>query len=200
MPEDTRTEGRGGLAKPAARRWLRWLTAWHRDLGYFFTGTVLVYGLSGLALNHADQWNPNFVIVRREVRFQTPVVEVLANRATAQVALQHAGITDEYRGHDFPSPRKAKVFTNHGSVLISLETGHGEYEASCRRPILFHLNRLHLSPRSWWRIFSDVFSIALIAITLTGLFLARGNGSFARRGVWLVLAGIAAPALLLAFG
>ena len=43
------------------RKWSRIL---HRDIGFFFIGASLIYGLSGIALNHLRDWNPNYVVDR----------------------------------------------------------------------------------------------------------------------------------------
>lgn len=180
--------------------WREWAVAWHRDLGYFFSGAVLVYAISGLALNHVDHWNPNFVITRRAVTLPLPPEPDRVTRELVEEALLRAGVTDAYRGHDFPSSRKVKVFTRDGSVLVNLADGQGEYEAARRRPVLYQLNWLHLHPRSGWRVFSDASSVALLVITVTGLVVSRGRHGFRRRGWWLVLAGVALPALLLALG
>jgi hypothetical protein len=169
-------------------------------LGYFFSGAVLVYAISGLAANHVDHWNPNFVITRRAVTLPLPPEPDRVTLELVTEALARAGVSDPYRGHDFPSSRKVKIFTRDGSVLVNLETGQGEYEAARRRPVLYQLNWLHLHPRSGWRIFSDAFCVALLVITVTGLVVVRGRYGFRRRGWWLVLAGIVLPALLLALG
>ena len=47
------------------RKWSRIL---HRDIGYFFIGTTLIYGISGIALNHMSDWNPNYSV---EVKYYT---------------------------------------------------------------------------------------------------------------------------------
>ncbi len=41
------------------RKWSRIL---HRDIGYFFIFTSLIYGISGIALNHMSDWNPNYSV------------------------------------------------------------------------------------------------------------------------------------------
>jgi len=41
------------------RKWSRIL---HRDIGFFFIGTTILYGLSGIALNHMSDWNPNYTV------------------------------------------------------------------------------------------------------------------------------------------
>jgi hypothetical protein len=42
------------------------IIATHRDIGYFFAGLTVLYAISGVAVNHMEDWNPNYVI-RREV-------------------------------------------------------------------------------------------------------------------------------------
>jgi len=41
------------------RKWNRII---HRDLGYIFFGMSIIYGLSGIALNHIGDWNPDYII------------------------------------------------------------------------------------------------------------------------------------------
>ena len=53
-------------------KWRRWVVALHRDLGYFFTGVIVLYAMSGIAVNHVDDWNPNFVIDRRDITLDLP--------------------------------------------------------------------------------------------------------------------------------
>lgn len=52
------------LNSSALRRWSRTL---HRDLSYFFAGMVLIYALSGIAMNHRDTFNPNYSVSQRRV-------------------------------------------------------------------------------------------------------------------------------------
>src|SRR5262245_52907844 len=42
------------------KHWRLWLRSVHRDAGYVVVGLTFVYALSGLAINHVSQWNPNF--------------------------------------------------------------------------------------------------------------------------------------------
>jgi len=34
----------------------------HRDVGYFCIGLVIIFAVSGIAVNHKDDWNPNYRI------------------------------------------------------------------------------------------------------------------------------------------
>ena len=46
--------------RPRRLRWRPWLRALHRDIGYLAVGLTVVYALSGLAVNHIGDWDPNF--------------------------------------------------------------------------------------------------------------------------------------------
>ena len=49
------------MAKNRVRKWLRIL---HRDLGYLVAGLTIVYAISGIAVNHVQDWNPNISVER----------------------------------------------------------------------------------------------------------------------------------------
>jgi len=169
----------------------------HRDLGYFFAGTTILYAISGLAVNHVDHWDPNFIVEREEVRVDVPKEiaerEAPISRAWVLEALEGLGQADRYRAHDQPTPVKLKVYLDGGSVFLDLRTGEGELEMVRRRPVFYALNRLHLSPESAWLAFSDVFAAGLIVITLTGMFVLPGRRGITGRGAILAALGAAVP-------
>ncbi len=43
-----------------AFNWRRWNKILHRDIGYLSVAMVFIYGISGLAVNHIADWNPNY--------------------------------------------------------------------------------------------------------------------------------------------
>ena len=47
------------------RKWSRIL---HRDIGFFFIGTTLIYAISGIALNHLSDWNPNYSVENKHFK------------------------------------------------------------------------------------------------------------------------------------
>ncbi|RIK80520.1 MAG: hypothetical protein DCC67_09265 [Planctomycetota bacterium] len=165
----------------------------HRDLGYFFTGVIMLYAVSGLAVNHVDQWNPSFSVDRRAVTLDLPTDRSLVTEEIVAENLARLGETGNLRGYDFPSASRVKIYLKDGSIVARLRDGRGEYESIRRRPLLFEANSLHLNPARWWRVFSDVFAVGLIVIAATGLFIARGSQGLAGRGKWLVAAGMIAP-------
>jgi hypothetical protein len=174
-------------------KWRGWLIAVHRDLGYFFTGVLLLYAVSGLAVNHVDDWNPSFAVERREVTLELPTERSQVTRQAVLEVLEPLGEADRLRGYDFPSASRVKIYLKDGSIVANLADGQGEYEAIRRRPLLYHANALHLNPARWWKAFSDAFAVGLIVIAVTGLFIARGRHGLAGRGKWLVGAGLVGP-------
>ena len=42
----------------------------HRDVGYFFFGMCIIYALSGIALNHIADWDPNYIIDNRSFQVE----------------------------------------------------------------------------------------------------------------------------------
>jgi len=171
----------------------------HRDLGYLLAGITILYALSGLALNHADDWDPNFVITRKGV--QTPVANDVADvtRDWVLSALEPLGERGNYRSHDFPTPEKVKIYLDEGSVFVDLKTGKGVLESVKRRPLFYHINYLHISRRRAWLLFSDLFAVGLILVSVTGLFVLKGSKGITGRGAILAGAGIMVPIVFILF-
>jgi hypothetical protein len=58
-------EGVARARKKKKLAWRPWLRALHRDAGYLVVGLTVVYAVSGLAVNHIDDWNANYVEYER---------------------------------------------------------------------------------------------------------------------------------------
>jgi uncharacterized protein len=168
----------------------------HRDIGYTCTSLILAYCLSGVAVNHIGDWNPDFVISKQTVS--------LPNRYTKE-AIAKEQITefsqlvqeDDYKVYDFPTSDQVKIYYDNASLHLNLATGEGTYEKVSRRPLLYHVNALHLNRLKGWKWASDLFALILILLSVTGLFVLRGKYGLAQRGRWLVLAGLIPPVLAL---
>jgi hypothetical protein len=173
--------------------WRRLVLGIHRDAGYFFTGVALLYCISGIAVNHADDWDPNYVVKRRDVHLELPNEMAQITESDVLRALATLGETESYRTFDFPSDSKLKVYLGNGDILVNLGDGSAVHETIGRRPLLFHVNRLHLRPAKWWKAFSDVFAVTLIGIVVSGVCLAKGKQGLGGRGKWFVAAGVLAP-------
>ena len=62
------------MSPPPARRkrfsWRRWNNILHRDFGYLAVGLTLIYAISGIAVNHIDDWNPNYDYNAQDEHFE----------------------------------------------------------------------------------------------------------------------------------
>jgi len=180
-------------------KWRCWALGLHRDLGYFFTGVVIVYAISGLAVNHAADWDSSFVIERTDLNLDLPTEPADVNDEVVLANLRAIGEAHNYKAFDFPSRSKIKIYLQDGSIMARLSDGRGTYETIRRRPVLYDVNRLHLNPTAWWRLFSDVFAVCLILIAMTGILLPKGRKGLAGRGKWLVGAGLLVPLAAIAW-
>jgi hypothetical protein len=60
--------------------------------------------------------------------------------------------------------------------------------------VLYEFNQLHLNaPKGLWTYIADLYALALIALSVTGMFVLRGRLGMAGRGAWLVGAGVLVP-------
>jgi len=177
-------------------KWRRYNRAIHRDLGYFFFAMSVIYGISGVAINHIKDWNPNYVISSELVDYGMPVNRNISKAEVIEF-LKEYDEEDNYKKHYFPNNDMLKIFLDGGSVLINTTTGQGEIEKIKRRPFLHAANYLHYNPKKWWTLFSDAYAIALVLLAVSGLFILKGKNGITRRGAWLTIAGILVPLVFL---
>lgn len=158
------------------RKWLRII---HRDLSYVFAGMLLVYAISGIALNHKDSFNSQYSIVRTDYALTaTPQAEV--SQKTINEWLTECGVEGQEIQHYFPDNNTLKVFLKENSnLVVDLQSGKAVLEQVKKRPLLGSLSKLHYNPGKAWTCFSDIFAGSLILIIVTGLFMLKG-----KHGLW----------------
>ncbi|NVN95693.1 MAG: PepSY-associated TM helix domain-containing protein [Bacteroidetes bacterium] len=179
------------------RKWNRIL---HRDIGYFFFGLTIIYCISGIALNHKKDWNPNYNITYKEFAINQNIDKASVNRDWVMELLKNYHEEDHYKKYFFPDSRTLKIFIDNGSVTLNIETKEGYIEKISKRPLFFEVNFLHYNPGKWWLWFSDLFCVGMIIIAISGLFIiAKSKNSLSKRGIWFVLAGLVVPILALIF-
>jgi hypothetical protein len=182
----------------SSNRIRRWNQAIHRDLGYLFAGMTIIYALSGIALNHIKDWDPNYIIVTQDVMLPAPIAREGLKRDDVRKLLAAINEEDNYRNHYYPRDGVLKVFLQSGSVTIDTETGEGLLEATRRRPVFFEVNFLHYNtPRKLFTWYSDIFAGALVILAVSGLFILKGRKGITGRGAWLTAIGILIPAIFL---
>jgi hypothetical protein len=169
----------------------------HRDIGYLIAGLTIIYAVSGIALNHKHDWNPNYIIEDRGFTTKAKITRETISKETAMGILESIPGDLEYKTYYFPSGNILTIFIEGGSVRINTKTGEGTIEKISKRPLFYQMNFLHYNPGKWWKYFSDIFCVALILVTITGLFLVKGKNGITRRGAILTAIGIILPLLFL---
>ncbi len=179
------------------RKWSRIL---HRDIGFFFVGTTLIYAISGISLNHLSDWNPNYSVSLEDVQTDVNLAKNDNSKASVMAFLEEIGQEKSYRKHYYPSQNQLKIFLKGGSsIVVDTQTGMGRAEYLKKRPVFYQFNYLHYNPHTWWKYFSDIFASALIILVLTSLFIVPGKKGVKGRGGIYILAGILVPILFLLF-
>ena len=177
--------------------WRKWNRKIHRDFGYFFFGMTIIYALSGIAINHISDWNPNYDIETAFYEISEPSQFNNASKEKVLTLLTLVGEEDNYRKHYYPREELLKVFLDKGSLVLNTQSGDASIEKLKRRPIFFYVNYLHYNPGSWWLWFADIFCGALILIAITGIIMNKGKkGLKGSGGVYLAL-GIIIPLVFL---
>lgn len=172
------------------RKFLRIL---HRDFGYFIVGMTIVYGLSGIFLNHRHNFNPDYKIFITDFEVKLPE----NNEITAQEvksALESVNEDVVFKKHYINKEGNIKIFIENGEAIINPETGKGTMQYLQKRPFIFEINKLHrASIGTLWKWVSDLMAVVLIFVAVSGLFLLKGKRGFGRWGWWLMTAGIIVP-------
>lgn len=175
-------------------KWRKWFRALHRDVGYVAVALTIAYALSGLAVNHIEDWNPNY-------RFTSSAFE-LGPVPGASAAEQAAFVVDrlrldpaQVRGHFLESASELRVFLPDGQeARLDLRTGRGKLKTVTTRAVLFEVNSLHLNNlKGVWTYVADLFAVALMFLAITGMTMMKGDRGLAGRGKWFVGAGLLVP-------
>jgi uncharacterized protein len=169
----------------------------HRDIGYLITGLTLVYALSGIALNHKHDWNPNYIVDSYQFTTDKRIDRASFNEETAKSIVKSLPGNPEYRASHFPSGNTLTIFIDGGLIHIDAATGRGNVEKISKRPLFYQINFLHYNPGRWWKYFSDIFCLSLITVTISGLFIIKGKNGITGRGAILTIIGILLPLIFL---
>jgi len=175
--------------------WRRWNRALHRDIGYLAAGLTVLYAISGLAINHMADWNPNYRVVQvwREVG---PLPTEGSEEDLTRMLLERLKVTEQPRASFQPDQDTLDVFMKQGKYSADLPTGRVLYEAVQPRPVLYAFNRLHINaPKQAWTYLADLYALGLLTLGITGLFILRGPNGITGRGAWLTGIGCAVPLL-----
>ncbi|MCB9590524.1 MAG: PepSY-associated TM helix domain-containing protein [Polyangiaceae bacterium] len=195
-PEDTPKAKSPAQAKPKKKlKWRPWIRALHRDIGYFAIGLTVIYALSGLAVNHIADWDPNFTQI--EQRYEIGPIEEEDEEAIGKIVAEKLKLEekpqDVYRVNDdelevsLPSGRTLQVNQKTGAVL---EQGQ-EPRFFLRVANWLHLNR----GKKAWSYIADGYAVFLLYLAISGLFMIPGRKGLLGRGAVIAILGALVPVL-----
>ena len=175
-------------------KWRRLLRVLHRDIGYTVAALTIAYAISGVAVNHMEDWNPNYTFEEVKVDVGTMPVgnfQEMQDHVVAELSLPAAQV----KGHFMETETDFRVFLEDGQeVRIDVRDGTGVMKRITTRPFLFEVNSLHLnSIKGLWTWVADLFAICMLILAVTGLVFLRGKQGIAGRGKWFFTAGLAIP-------
>lgn len=167
-------------------------------MGYFFIGTSLIYGLSGIALNHLKDWNPNYSVEVKNFETNIDLQKSPQIENNIRFLLDDIDDSKNYKKHYYPEDDLIKIFLKGGSsVVVNTVSGQGRAEFLRKRLVFYQVNFLHYNPNEWWMWFSDIFAGGLIFLALTSLFMVKGKKGVWGRGGIYTLIGILIPIIFL---
>lgn len=180
--------------------WRRWNTIIHRDLGYLCFGLTIVYAISGIAVNHIADWNPNYRIEQlNSVINPRPLAGLTGDKLVSNV-LSQLGENGKVKGSYQADDKTLQIFVVNNNITVNLESGEVFEEKNQPRKVLYQMNFLHINhAKKLWTWVADLYALALALLAVTGLFILRGKNGITGRGAWLTGTGIIIPVFFLWF-
>lgn len=190
--------GDGSVARRAARkvrkRWRAWLRALHRDAGYLAVGLTVIYAVSGLAINHIDDWNPNFETVSRTHHLDDPIPD--DEQAATTHVLARLGIDETPREAYKITDSQLEIYFDNRSLIVDTTAGTVFDEAQQPRFFLRVANWLHYNRgKAAWTYIADGYAVFLLFLATSGMFMLKGRLGLRGRGAVLIALGAGVPIL-----
>jgi hypothetical protein len=150
---------------------------------------AIIYGASGIALNHhiARHWNASLVEKTESVPGISPVSpEAVTNEDVTHI-LEGTGEMDNYKQYYFPNDLSMMIYLDKGHILVNLESGETTLVKIRNRRVFREMNFLHYNkPKQLWTYFADLFGLSMVFLAITGLFMVRGKKGIRGQGAVLM--------------
>jgi hypothetical protein len=170
------------------------LRALHRDSGYLAVGLTVVYAVSGIAVNHIADWDPNFTNYERSRALGGPITgddQAAARKVLAKLAIRGRP-REVYRSDD----DTLDITFDERTLHVTLSSGRVLEQGQRSRLFLRTANYLHLNRgKPAWKYVADAYAALLLFLACSGLFMLKGRKGLAGRGLILVGIGVAVPIL-----
>ena len=124
--------------------WRHWNNALHRDLGCLCFGLTIVYVISGLAMNHAERWNPSYRVEHLHSRLDGPFPAATLDQSFINNLLARLGESRPYMNSFRPDHQTLQIFVEGNTITVNLGTGEIRQEKVMPRPLLSQVNFLQI--------------------------------------------------------
>ncbi|MGD9899468.1 MAG: PepSY-associated TM helix domain-containing protein [Calditrichaceae bacterium] len=182
-------------------KWRKWNNLLHRDLGYLAVGLTIVFAVSGILLNHINDWS--FVYKKKVIELKINPIKVSGDEEIAGVALKQLSIEDSVISVAKLSPDVLKILlkgsTPRANILeLNLQSGDVR-QTIFKDHFMFHYFKfLHLNKANKiWTFISDIYGFVLLFLAISGLFILKGKNGIKGRGAWLATTGVLIPVVFL---
>jgi hypothetical protein len=174
--------------------WRATVRSLHRDAGYLAVGFTIIYALSGLAVNHVKDWDPNFTSAKTIHQIALPLPKEEA--AATQQVLDALHLKGPVREAHLFGPEQLDIRLDNATLHVDPTTGRVIMEGQQPRFFLRFANWLHLNRgKTAWTIIADTYAAGLLFLALSGMFMLPGKNGMRGRGGLFVAIGVAVPVL-----
>lgn len=170
------------------------LVTWHRRIGLFVTGMLLVFTISGVALTHQSQWDPYYT-VRKQQEAANDLMPSMTEEEIDRYLTKRYSIDKNPKVSLWEDSQIVRInYPNGISFVVDLQNKNILKEIASKRLTLYKLIHLHLNEQKGiWIIFVDVFAIGLVFLCVSGIYLISGR--FTSAEAVFLIAGLLLPAL-----
>lgn len=90
--------------------WFRLTRSLHRDIGYCCIGMTCVFAVSGIAVNHLDDWNANYVVTVERFILSPQTWQQHNDQLLAEQIRHQVTTNADIKATHWESPNHFKVF------------------------------------------------------------------------------------------
>jgi len=209
-PRGDRSHGR--RKRKLSPFWLKQLHTWHWISAAISLTAMMLFAVTGITLNHASSISAEPTVVSREAVLPQSLLNMLGQPASDEAPLPKAiaaevkslvGIDPANRPAEWSEEEVYVPLPGPGSdAWVSIDRQSGAIAAEYTdRGWVSYFNDLHKGRNTGtaWFWFIDVFAVACVVFTLTGLVLLQIHARH-RPSTWpLVAAGTVIPAIIAIF-
>lgn len=163
----------------------------HRDLGYLTVGLCIIFGISGIFLNHIKTSNREYSIKKGSLFIGNDLDENLITKNWDSSRLPRLKAVFRIDSANY------RLMLESGMGTYNAKNGKVNYETSKRNHFVYWINTLHRNQIKGWSITGDIFALILIFLAISGMFISKGKNGLYGRGKWFLLTGIIIPIVYL---